>query len=100
MWKCEQALIISPYAKYHPAGIGFELLALAPGVKGDINQVRQKIVELIEKGCTNFNAALAITRNLKNGSSLKNLFAALIIAKKNAEDDLRSLLENSASSFK
>ncbi|MEH2235237.1 hypothetical protein [Nostoc sp.] len=27
----------------------------------------------------------------------KNLFAALIIAKKNAEDDLRSLLENSAS---
>ncbi|MEH2456306.1 hypothetical protein [Nostoc sp.] len=28
---------------------------------------------------------------------LKNLFAALIIAKKNAEDDLRSLLEKSAS---
>lgn len=83
------------FAKYHPTGIGFELLALTPGIKGDINLVRQKIVELIEKGCVNFNAALAITRNLKNGISLKNVFAAVIIAKKNAEDDLRQLLENS-----
>ncbi|MBC1238498.1 hypothetical protein [Nostoc sp. 2RC] len=83
------------YAKYHPTGIGFELLALAPSVKGDINLVRQKIVELIEKGCKDFNAGLAITRNLKNGIPLKNIFAAVIIAKKNAEDDLRQLLENS-----
>ncbi|MHC5915237.1 MAG: hypothetical protein ACYTXE_30560 [Nostoc sp.] len=66
-------------------------------MKGDINLVRQKIVELIEKGCKDFNAALAITRNLKNGIALKNVFAAVIIAKKNAEDDLRLLLENSAS---
>lgn len=84
------------YAKYHPTGIGFELLALAPSIKGDINQVRCKIVELIDKGCKDFNAALAISRNLKNGIPLKNLFAAIIIAKKNAEDDLRELLENSA----
>jgi len=84
------------FAKYHPTGIGFELLALAPSVKGDINLVRQKIVELIEKGCKDFNAALAITRNLKNGIGLKNVFAAVIIAKKNAEDDLRQQLENSA----
>ena len=84
------------YAKTHPCGVGFELLALAPSVKGDINIVRCKIVELIDKGCKNFNADLAITRNLKNGSQLKNLFAAVIVAKKNAEDDLRLLLENSA----
>ena len=85
-----------PYAKHHPTGIGFELLALAPSIKGDINQVRCKIVELIDKGCKNFSPALNLQRNLKNGVPLKNLFAAIIIAKKNAEDDLRELLENSA----
>jgi hypothetical protein len=84
------------YAKHHPTGIGFELLALAPSVKGDINKIRQKIVELIDKGCTNFSPALNIHRNLKNGIPLKNLFAAIIVAKKNAEDDLRKLLESSA----
>jgi len=84
------------YAKGHPTGVGFELLALSPTAKGDINLVRQKIVELISKGCKDFNAALHLTRNLEYGKPLKNLFAAVIIAKKNAEDDLRMLLENSA----
>jgi hypothetical protein len=85
-----------PYAKTHPIGVGFELLSLTKSVGGDINKIRCKIVDLIDNGCKNFNAALAITRNLKNGVTLKYLFAAVIIAKKNAEDDLRLLLENSA----
>lgn len=85
-----------PYAKHHPTGIGFELLALAPSIKGDINQIRRRIVELIDEGCTNFNHRLSLSRNLKNGVPLKNLFATVIIAKKNAEDDLRKVLENSA----
>lgn len=84
-----------PYAKTHPTGVGFELLALGKS-KGDINQVRQKIVELIDKGCKNFGKDLNIPYHLKNGLQLKNLFAAVIVAKKNAEDDLRQLLENSA----
>jgi hypothetical protein len=84
------------YAKHHPTGIGFELLALAPSVKGDINQVRQRIIELINEGCKDFNHRLSLSRNLKYGIPLKNLFAAVIVAKKNAEDDLRILLENSA----
>jgi hypothetical protein len=84
------------YAKGHPVGIGFELLALSPTAKGDINLVRQKIVELISKGCKDFNAGLHLSRNFDYGKSLKNLFATVIVAKKNAEDDLRILLENSA----
>jgi hypothetical protein len=84
------------YAKGHPVGVGFELLALSPTAKGDINLVRQKIVELINEGCKNFNAGLNIGRNLDYGKPLKNLFASVIVAKKNAEDDLRLLLENSA----
>lgn len=85
-----------PYAKHHPTGIGFELLSLTPTMKGDINQVRRRIIELIDEGCTNFNHRLSLSRNLKHGVPLKNLFAAVIIAKKNAEDDLRKLLESSA----
>jgi hypothetical protein len=77
-------------------GVGFELLALAPSVNGDINIIRRKIVDLIQKGCKNFNAGLTLHRDLKLGHPLKNLFAAVIIAKKNAEDDLRLMLENSA----
>ncbi|MBW4677772.1 MAG: hypothetical protein KME52_28390 [Desmonostoc geniculatum HA4340-LM1] len=84
------------YSKHHPVGIGFELLALAPSIKGDINKIRQKIVELIDKGCRDFAPALNLFRNIKYGIPLKNLFAAVIVAKKNAEDDLRTLLENSA----
>lgn len=84
------------YAKHHPVGIGFELLALLPSYKGDIELVREKIVELIDKNCTNFNAALNISRSIDAGKSLKNMLGAVIVAKKNAEDDLRSLLENSA----
>ncbi|MBD0386264.1 MAG: hypothetical protein ICV54_06975 [Nostoc sp. C3-bin3] len=83
------------FAKYHPTGVGFELLALGKN-KGDINQVRQKIVELIENGCKNFGKDLNIPYHLKNAIPLKNVFAAVIIAKKNAEDNLRLLLENSA----
>ena len=84
------------YAKGHPIGIGFELLALAPSVNSDINIIRQKIVNLIDKGCNDFNHGLSIFRNKKLGEPFKNLFASIIIAKKNAEDDLRKLLENSA----
>ncbi len=84
------------YGKGHPVGVGFELLALAPSVNGDINIIRRKIVDLIQKGCKNFNAGLTLHRDLKLGHPLKNLFAAVIIAKKNAEDDLRLMLENSA----
>ena len=84
------------YAKHHPTGIGFELLALAPSVKGDIGKVRCKIVDLIDEGCKDFNNKLGIYRNIKHAVNLKNIFAAVIVAKKNAEDDLRALLENSA----
>ena len=84
------------FAKYHPTGVGFELLALGKN-KGDIDQVRQKIVELIENGCKNFGKDLNIPYHLKNAIPLKNIFAAVIIAKKNAEDDLRQLLEDSTS---
>lgn len=37
-----------------------------------------------------------MSRNLEYGKPLKNLFASVIVAKKNAEDDLRKMLENSA----
>ncbi len=84
------------YAKHHPTGIGFELLALAPNIKGDLGLIRNRIVELIDKGCKNFSPALNLQRNFKNAEFLKYLFAAITIAKKNAEDDLRELLENSA----
>jgi hypothetical protein len=84
------------YARKYPVGIGFELLALAPSVKGDIGKVRNKIVDLIEKDCTDFNAALAISRALKLGHNIKNVLAAIIVAKKNADDDFRKLLENTA----
>lgn len=84
------------YAKGHPVGVGFELLTLSSNIKGDINLVRQKIVELIQKGCKDFGKNLNIPYHFKNGNLLKNLFASVIVAKKNAEDDLRKLLENSA----
>lgn len=84
------------YAKHHPVGIGFELLALPDTAKGDIEIVRKRIVELINNGCKNFNAALHLQRNLKYGNVFKNLFASVIVAKKNADDDLRKFLENSA----
>lgn len=82
------------YAKGHPVGIGFELLSFA--YEGNINNTRLKIVELINKGCKDFNAGLHVSRNFKYGQTLKNLLASVIIAKKNSEDDLRILLENSA----
>lgn len=84
------------YAKTHSVGIGFELLALAPSIKGDIGKVRKKIVNLIDDGCTNFGKYLNLQRNLKLGNQLKNILAAIIVLKKNAEVDLRQLLENSA----
>lgn len=84
------------YAKTHPVGVGFELLALSKNVGGNIQNIRSKIVDLINKGSKNFSKDLNIPHYLKKALPLKNLFAAIIVAKKNAEDDLRALLENSA----
>jgi hypothetical protein len=85
------------FAKNHPIGIGFELLTFSPAYKGDIGNVRNKIVDLINDGCENFNAGLHISRNLKYGEKIKYNLAAIVIAKKNADDDLRKILEVSAS---
>lgn len=85
------------FAKTHPVGIGFELLALSKKAEGSIQDVREKIDAAIKKGCINFNAALHLNRSFELSESFKYLLAAVIVLKKNAEDDLRDCLINSAS---
>lgn len=84
------------FAKTHPVGVGFELLALSKKAKGSIQYVRQIIDDAIKKGCINFNAELNLGYHFKSGESFKYLLATVIVLKKNAEDDLRECLINSA----
>jgi hypothetical protein len=84
------------FAKAHPVGVGFELLALSKKAKGNIKYVRETIDNYVQSGCLNFNAALNLNRNFKLGENFEYLLAAVIILKKNAEDDLKECLINSA----
>jgi hypothetical protein len=84
------------YAKNHPVGVGFELLALSKKAKGSIKYVRTMIDDYVLKGCIDFNAGLHLNRNFKLGENFQYLLAAVIILKKNAEDDLKQCLINSA----
>ena len=83
------------FSKKHPIGIGFEVLTLNNVNKGDITSVRNFIADKIEEGKTNFNAALHIDRNVKLAKKFKLQFAAIVVLKANAEEDLKQLLVNS-----
>ncbi len=83
------------YAKKHPIGIGFELLALNTINNGSIRNVRNLIADKISENKTNFNAALNLDRNLSLANKFKTQFAAIIILKANAEYDLKQVLINS-----
>jgi hypothetical protein len=85
------------YSKTHSVGIGFEILALMKKHKGSIASVRQNIQEKILEGCQNFNAGLNIDRTIENllTDEMKDIFANTIIAKKNADNELKTMLLNS-----
>ena len=54
------------------------------------------IADKILKGITDSNAALNVDRNLPLAKEFKNLFAALIVLRLEAEPSLRDLLVESA----
>lgn len=86
------------FSRNHSVGIGFEFLSLLDKHNSSIDSVRQLISNKIVEGCENFNAGLNISREIRKPSeSLKYLLAAVIILKKNAEDDLKQCLINSVS---
>lgn len=83
------------FSKTHPIGIGFELLALNNTYNGNIGTIRNLIADKINEGKKDFNAALHLDRKLYTAKKYKHLFAAIIVLKANAEDDLKELLLNS-----
>ena len=83
------------FSKKHPIGIGFEVLTLNNVNNGDIASVRNFIADKIEEGKKDFNAALNIDRNVKLAKKFKLQFAAIVVLKANAEEDLKQLLVNS-----
>ena len=83
------------FSKTHPIGIGFELLALNNSYNGNIGTIRNLIADKINEGKKDFNAALHLDRKLYTAKKYKHLFAAIIVLKANAEDDLKELLLNS-----
>ena len=83
------------FSKTHPIGIGFELLALNNIYKGNITAVRKLIADKIKEGKKDFNAALNLDRKLYVTKKFKHLFAAIIVLKANAEENLKQLLLNS-----
>ena len=83
------------FSKDRPIGIGFELLSLNNIYKGNITAVRNFIADKIKAGKNNFNTCLQIDRRLHTAKKYKYLFAAIIVLKANAEEDLKQLLLNS-----
>ena len=83
------------FSKSHPIGIGFELLALNNIYNGDIAAVRNFIADKIKQGKKDFSKALNLDRKLYIGKKYKYLFAAIIVLKANAEENLKQLLLNS-----
>lgn len=83
------------FSKSHPIGIGFELLSLNNIYNGDIGAVRKFIADKIKEGKKDFNGCLQIDRRLFLAKKYKCLFAAIIVLKANAEEDLKELLLNS-----
>ena len=62
---------------------------------GEIASVRNFIADKIEEGKKDFNAALNIDRNVKLAKKFKFIFAAIVVLKANAEEELKQLLVNS-----
>ena len=83
------------FSKKHPIGIGFEILTLNNTNNGEITSVRNFIADKIKENKTNFNAALHIDRNIKLAKKFKFIFAAIVVLKANAEEELKQLLVNS-----
>jgi hypothetical protein len=84
------------YAKNHPVGVGFELLSFNRGYNNSLQKVRAMIQQKILEDCKNFNADLNISRSLKHGEQFKFLLASIIVKRKNAEENLKSELVDSA----
>jgi hypothetical protein len=84
------------YSRTHTVGVGFELLSISKKYKGNIKAIRELIFNNILEGCENFNAKLHITRCFDNAEHFKYLLAAVIVLKKNAEDELKARLIESA----
>ena len=71
------------------------MLSLNNIYKGNITAVRNFIADKIKAGKNNFNTCLQIDRRLHTAKKYKYLFAAIIVLKANAEEDLKQLLLNS-----
>lgn len=82
-------------AKDNPIGLGWEVLATMPKYDGDLTKLRNTIADAIEKGVTNFNASLNLERNLDNAIQYADDFAAVVVLRANALDDLKKICKNS-----
>lgn len=91
------------YNKFNPVGLGFELLIWANRDFKCLNDVRNRIVELINNYDSNddqWNLREDLTwsrlvENLESNIYLKHFLASVIIAKLNYEIDYRQTLANS-----
>jgi len=84
------------YSKSHPVGTGFELLALNRNHKGSLKSLRVAIQDKILEGCKDFNGAFQVQRSINYANNFKNLLAAVIVKRKNYEEDLKQILIESA----
>jgi hypothetical protein len=61
-----------------------------------LKSLRVAIQDKILEGCKDFNGAFQVQRSINYANNFKNLLAAVIVKRKNYEEDLKQILIESA----